>query len=262
MSDLKKVLKNNEAKGNGVTINPTYAMKQLIVKMKSEINNALPSGICTERFTKIALAAFNSNSKIKDCEPMTFIAAIMHCAQLGLEPNTPLGQAYLIPQKVNGLDRVQFQIGYRGLIELSHRSGKIKTLYAHEVRENDDFDIDYGLVQKLTHKPLVTGNRGDVIGYYAVYQLEPSGYGFVFMTKDEVIKHRDKYIKNIEGSFWEREFDSMAKKTVIKKLLKYAPHNLEMQKAVIFDESIKNSIDKDMLLVNSLEDSIEEKDLN
>lgn len=68
---------------------------------------------------------------------MTFIAAMMQSAQLGLEPNTPLGQAYLIPYKVKGMDKVQFQIGYKGLLELAHRSGKIKTLYAHEVRKND-----------------------------------------------------------------------------------------------------------------------------
>lgn len=252
MSDLKSVLKNNEAKEKGVTIDKTYAMKQLMIKMKNEINDALPSGKCIERFQKIALTAFNSNQKLQNCEPMTFISAIMHCAQLGLEPNTPLGQAYLIPQNINGLDRVQFQIGYKGLLELSYRSGKIKTLYAHEVRENDDFDIDYGLVQKLTHKPLLAGNRGDIIGYYAVYHLEPSGYSFVFMTKDEVINHSNKYIKNIEESIWQREFDSMAKKTVIKKLLKYAPLSTEMQRAVIFDESVKNSIDKDMILIEPI----------
>ena len=259
MSDLKNVLKNKDLKGKGITIDPTYAMKQLIVKMKNDIKDALPSGMCPERFQKSAIYAFNSNSKLKSCEPMTFIAAIMHCAQLGLEPNTPLGQAYLIPQNINGVEKVQFQIGYKGLLELAHRSGKIKTLYAHEVREKDEFDIDYGLVQKLTHKPLLTGDRGEVIGYYALYHLEPSGYSFVFMTKDEVMNHCKKYITNFEESIWQREFDSMAKKTVIKKLLKYAPLSTQMQKAVIFDESVKQSIDKDMLLVGSVEDETEEK---
>ena len=126
-------------------------------------------------------------------------------------------------------------------------------VYAHEVRANDEFDIDYGLEQKLIHKPLLVGDRGEVIGYYAVYHLEPSGYSFVFMTKDEVMEHGKKYSKSFEGGIWEKEFDSMAKKTVIKKLLKYAPLSIEMQKAVAFDESVKNSIDSDMLLVESID---------
>lgn len=245
MSNLKEALKNKEAKGNGVAINPSYAMKQLMVKMKGEISTALPSKFCGERFQKVALTAYNSNPKLQACEPMTFIAAMMQSAQLGLEPNTPLGQAFLIPYKVGKVDKVQFQIGYKGLLELAHRSGKIKTLYAHEVRENDEFEIDYGLVQKLIHRPLLKGNRGKVIGYYAVYQLEPSGYNFTFMTKDEVMDHGKKYSNSFEGGIWETEFDSMAKKTVIKKLLKYAPLSIEMQKAVVFDESVKDSIDSE-----------------
>jgi len=257
MSKLKDTLKNQEAKGSNLAINPSYAMKQLMVKMKGEIHSALPSQLSSERFQRVALTAFNSNPKLQNCEPMTFIAAMMQSAQLGLEPNTPLGQAYIIPYKVKGIDKVQFQIGYKGLLELAHRSGKIKTLYAHEVRENDEFDIDYGLQQNLIHKPLLKGDRGKVIGYYAVYHLEPNGYNFIFMTHDEVMEHGKKYSKSFEGGVWEKQFDSMAKKTVIKKLLKYAPLSCEMQKAVVFDESVKNNIDSDMLLVDEVDDVIE-----
>lgn len=262
MSNLKKALKTNETKGNSVTVSPNYAMKQLMIKMKGEITSALPTQLSSERFEKVALTAFNSNPKLQKCDPRTFIAAMMQSAQLGLEPNTALGLAYLIPYEVKGINKVQFQIGYKGLLELANRSGKLKTLYAHEVRENDEFDIDYGLEQKLIHKPLLKGNRGNVIGYYAVYHLEPSGYNFVFMTYDEVLEHGKKYSKSFEGGVWEKEFDSMAKKTVIKKLLKYAPLSIEMQKAIVFDESVKGSIDSDMLLVDKEDESIEGSELN
>ncbi|MGX4600177.1 recombinase RecT [Faecalimicrobium sp. JNUCC 81] len=253
MSNLKNTLKNKEDKGSNIAISKAYAMKQLMIKMKGEIEQALPSQLSSERFQKVSLTAFNSNQKLQNCEPMTFISAMMQSAQLGLEPNTPLGLAYLIPYKVDGVCKVQFQIGYKGLIELATRSGKLKTLYAHEVKENDEFDIDYGLKQKLIHKPLLKGDRGEVIGYYAVYHLEPSGYNFVFMTYDEVKNHGKKYSKNFDSEIWEKEFDSMAKKTVIKKLLKYAPLSIEMQKAVAFDESVKDVIDSDMLLVDSVD---------
>lgn len=256
MSNLKKVLKTNEAKGNSVTVNPSYAMKQLIVKMKGEIGAALPSQLSSDRFQRMALAAFNSNPKLQNCDPMSFIAAMMQSAQLGLEPNTPLGQAYLIPYKVKGMEKVQFQIGYKGILELAHRSEKLKSLYAHEVRENDEFDIDYGLEQKLIHKPLLKGDRGEIIGYYAIYHLEPNGYSFVFMTYDEILNHGKKFSKSFEGGVWEKEFDSMAKKTVIKKLLKYAPLSIEMQKAIAFDESVKESISNDMLFIEPVESQL------
>jgi recombination protein RecT len=164
---------------------------------------------------------------------MTFIAAMMQSAKLGLEPNTPLQQAYLIPHKVKGINKVQFQIGYKGLLELAYRSRKLKTLYSNEVKENDEFNIDYGLNQNLIYKPLLKGNREEVIGYYAIYHLEPSGYNFVFMAYDEAMEHAKKCCRSFEGGVWKKEFDSMTKKTVIKKLLKYAPLSCEMQKAVI-----------------------------
>ena len=254
MADLKNKLQA-KASGAGTVqkASPNAGMKQLMTKMAKEIEAALPSMISSERFQRVALTAFSNNPKLQQCEPMSFIAAMMESAQLGLEPNTPLGQAYLIPYG----SKVQFQIGYKGLLELAQRSGKIKTLYAHEVRENDEFDIDYGLEQKLIHKPLLKGSRGDVIGYYAVYHLDTGGHSFVFMTKQEILEHAMKFSKTFKMGPWQTEFDAMAKKTVIKQLLKYAPLSIEMQKAVSSDETVKSQISEDMSLVNDETESLE-----
>ncbi|MGL5330176.1 MAG: recombinase RecT [Peptostreptococcaceae bacterium] len=237
--------------------NPNKGMKQMLTKMAKEIESALPSMVSSERFQRVALTAFSNNPKLQVCEPISFIAAMMESAQLGLEPNTPLGQAYLIPYKVKGVDKVQFQIGYKGLLELAQRSGKIKTLYAHEVRENDEFDIDYGLEQTLTHKPLMKGHRGDVIGYYAVYHLDNGGHSFIFQTKGEILEHAKAKSKTFQYGPWQTDFDEMAKKTVIKKLLKYAPLSIEMQRAVTGDESVKSKISDDMSLVEDESSTIE-----
>lgn len=254
MSDLKNKLQA-KATGAGAVkqVSPNAGMKQLMVKMAKEIEVALPSMITSERFQRVALTAFSNNEKLQSCDPMSFIAAMMESAQLGLEPNTPLGQAYLIPYG----NKVQFQIGYKGLLELAQRSGKIKTLYAHEVKENDVFDIDYGLEQTLTHKPLLKGSRGETIGYYAVYHLDTGGHSFVFMTKDEILEHSQKFSKTFKFGPWQSDFDAMAKKTVIKQLLKYAPLSIEMQRAVTGDETVKSKIDEDMSLVNDESDSLE-----
>lgn len=246
MTNLKNQLQNKANNTNQVKkASPSKGMEQLLTKMGGQIQKALPSMVSSERFQRVALTAFSNNTKLQQCDPMSFIAAMMQSAQLGLEPNTPLGQAYLIPYG----KQVQFQIGYKGLLELAQRSGKIKTLYAHEVRENDTFDIDYGLNQTLTHKPLLKGDRGEVIGYYAVYHLDTGGNSFIFMTKDEVLEHAKRFSKTYNSGPWQTDFDAMAKKTVIKQLLKYAPLSIELQKATSMDETVKTEISDDMSLV-------------
>lgn len=237
-----------EKKATGTSVkktSPSKGMEQLLNRMAGQIQKALPSMVSSDRFQRVALTAFSNNPDLQKCEPMSFIAAMMQSAQLGLEPNTPLGQAYLIPYG----KQVQFQVGYKGLLELAQRSGKIKTIYAHTVRENDEFDIDYGLEQKLTHKPILKGDRGEVIGYYAVYHLDTGGSSFAFMTKDEILNFAKKKSKSFNKGPWQTDFDEMAKKTVIKRLLKYAPVSIEMSKAISSDETFKSKIDDDMTLV-------------
>ena len=254
MADLKNKL---QAKATGSTtikkVSPNKAMEQLMTQMAGQIKKALPEHMSSERFQRVALTAFGSNPKFLNCEPMSFLAAMMDSAQLGLEPNTPLGQAYIIPYG----NKVQFQVGYKGLLELALRSGKIKTLYAHEVRANDKFEVKYGLHQDLIHEPVLKGERGDVIGYYAVYHLDTGGHSFVFMTKEEVLTHARNKSKTFNNGPWQTDFDAMAKKTVIKQLLKYAPLSIEMQRAVSSDETVKSKIDEDMSLVNDESDSLE-----
>lgn len=258
MADLKNKLQA-KASGAGAVkqVSPNAGMKQMLDKMKNEIAAALPSMVSSERFQRVALTAFSSNPKLQECDPVSFIASMMESAQLGLEPNTPLGQAYLIPFNSKDGMKVQFQIGYKGLLELSQRSGKLQNLRAHEVRENDKFQLKYGLNEVLDHEPLIFGDRGTVIGYYAVYNLKEGGHSFVFMTKDEILEHAKKFSKTFKFGPWQTDFDAMAKKTVIKQLLKYAPLSIEMQRAVTGDETVKSTIDEDMSLVNDEVDSLE-----
>lgn len=86
-------------------------MQSYIKSMEGEIKKALPSVITPERFTRMVLSAISVNPTLGSCTPQSFLGAMMSAAQLGLEPNTPLGQAYLIPYRNKGIDEVQFQIG-------------------------------------------------------------------------------------------------------------------------------------------------------
>ena len=238
-----------QAKASGeVKLSPQKGMQQMMKAMAKEIEAALPSMVSSERFQRVALTAFSSNPKLQKCSPKSFIAAMMQSAQLGLEPNTPLGQSYLIPyeNKKTGETTCEFQVGYKGLLELAQRSGRIKTIYAHEVRENDEFDIDYGQYQALKHKPLLKGDRGTIIGYYAVYHTTDEGHSFIFMTDEEVTTFAKAKSKTYNFGPWQTDREAMAKKTVIKQLLKYAPISIELQKAITADNTVKTTIDKEM----------------
>lgn len=227
-------------------------MQTYIKSMEGEIKKALPSVITPERFTRMVLSAISVNPKLAQCTPSSFLGAMMSAAQLGLEPNTPLGQAYLIPYKNRGVDEVQFQLGYKGLIDLAYRSGEVELVQAHIVYENDDFTLEYGLEPKLVHKP-ADRDRGEPIKVYAMFKTKSGGYGFDVMSMDDVRRHAEKYSQAYKSGFspWKTNFEEMAKKTVLKRVLKYAPLKSDFVRAVVQDESIKNEISEDMYSVQN-----------
>lgn len=236
-------------------------MKAYITQMKGEIAKALPSVMTPERFTRIVTSTLSANPKLAQTTPQSFLGAMMTAAQLGLEPNTPLGQAYLLPYKRKGVLECQFQIGYKGLIDLAYRSGEIAIIQAHEVCENDEFSYEFGLDPKLSHKP-ATQNRGKVIAYYAMFRTISGGFGFDVMGIDEVTAHAKTYSKSYgtSDSPWSNNFDEMAKKTVLKKVLKYAPLKSDFVRGIASDSTIKHEIEANMMDVSPIEAEYEVSD--
>lgn len=225
-------------------------MQQYIKSMEGEIKKALPSVITPERFTRIVLSAISVNPKLGSCTPASFLGAMMTSAQLGLEVNTPLGQAYVLPYLNKGVLEAQFQLGYKGLIDLAYRSGDVEVIQAHVVYENDEFECEYGLDPKLTHKP-ADADRGEPIKVYAVFKTKSGGFGFEVMSMEDVKKHAAKYSKSYRSSYspWETNFEEMAKKTVLKRVLKYAPLKSDFVRAAVQDETIKKDLSDDMFTV-------------
>ena len=220
-------------------------MRQYIQSMQGEIAKALPSVITPERFTRITLSALSTTPKLAECSPKSFLGAMMTAAQLGVEPNTPLGQAYLIPYRNKGNLECQFQLGYKGLIDLAYRSGEVKTIQAHTVHENDEFDYELGLEPKLHHVP-AKKDRGAPAYFYAVFHTKDGGYGFEVMSYEDVEAHARKYSKAYNNGPWQTNFEEMAKKTVLKRVLKYAPMKTDFVRALSADETIKETISPDM----------------
>lgn len=226
----------------------------LIQLSKKQFNNALPQHINTDRFVRIAITTIRLNPKLAKCNPESLIGALMVSAQLGLEPGT-LGQCYLIPfeNKKAGTVECQFQIGYKGLIELLRRSGQLSDIYSYTVYENDDFNIEYGLSRTLTHKPNFD-ERGEIKGFYAVAILKDGAKAFEYMTKDEITKHEEKYRKgSYKNDVWNKNFEEMAQKTVVKKLLKWLPVSVEFLEMAAKDEKSFKVIDDKSTEVQEIE---------
>lgn len=236
-----------EDKSKKLTNASQTAMQTYIQKMEGEIKKALPSVMTPERFTRIVLSAISTTPKLAETTPQSFLGAMMTAAQLGLEPNTPLGQAYLIPY-FNGKTRVQecqFQLGYKGLIDLAYRSGEISSIQAHVVYEKDEFSYSFGLEPTLHHVPAMR-DRGEATHVYAVFKTKDGGYGFEVMSMDDVRAHAQKYSKSFGIGPWQTNFEEMAKKTVLKRALKYAPLKSDFVRGVTQDGTVRNEISEDM----------------
>lgn len=217
------------------------SMEELLKKMSPQIAKALPKHMTADRMARIALTAFNGNKQLQQCDKMSFLAALMQSVQAGVEPNTVLGEAYLIPYG----NKCQFQIGYKGILTLCFRSGEFESIYAHEVYANDEFSYAYGLHKDLKHIP-AENPEGEPIYFYAVYHLKNGGYDFQVWSKDKVLTHARKFSKTFKSGPWQTNFNEMAKKTVLLQLLKYAPKSVEIAKAMAMDSTIKEDIKEDM----------------
>lgn len=231
-------------------LKPEQQIAALLKKMEPEIARALPKHLTPDRLGRIALTSIRQTPKLLQCDQMSLLAAVMQSAQLGLEPNTPLGEAYLIPYG----KEAQFQVGYKGIISLAHRTGEYQAIYAHEVYKNDKFEYSYGLEKTLKHVP-DDEPEGDPIYYYAVYKLKNGGMDFVVWSAKKIEAHAKKYSQAYQKGWttpWKTDFPAMAKKTMLKEVLKYAPKSAEMAKAIIADETVKHELSADMSEVPSL----------
>lgn len=216
-------------------------------KMKQQMALAMPKHMTADRMMRIALTEVRKVPALGQCNIESFMGAIMQCAQLGLEPGSALGHAYLLPfgngKAKDGKSNCQLIIGYRGMIDLSRRSGQIVSLTARTVHENDTFKYEFGLEETMQHIP-ADGDRGKMTHVYAVAKLKGGGVQFDVMSRADVDKVRSTSKAGTNGP-WVTHFEEMAKKTVIRRLFKYLPVSIEIQQAVTLDERAEAGIDQD-----------------
>ncbi len=219
-------------------------------KMKAQFAAALPKHMTAERMARIVTTEIRKTPDLVKCDKASFLGAVIQCAQLGLEPGNSLGHAYILPfdkrekqgnQWVTVRTDAQLIIGYRGMIDLARRSGQIISLSARTVREHDDFDYQLGLHEDLTHKPFEGNNAGEITHTYAVARLQGGGVQFEVMSKAQIEAVREQSKAGKSGP-WVSHWEEMAKKTVIRRLFKYLPVSVEIQRAVTLDEAAEAGI--------------------
>ena len=204
--------------------------------MMKEFARALPKHLTPERLVRVAITAMQENTKLWGCSDRSLVASILQSCQLGLEPDGVLGHAYLIPYA----GRATLQIGYRGLIELAHRSGRVSGISAEVVHEKDEFEITLGTERKIRHIPNHEARDKDpgmanIRGVYAVVQFKDGYQDFEYLTF-EMVEDIKSNSKAKDDGPWVTHWVEMARKTAIRKLAKRLPLSPEMTRAAVMDE--------------------------
>jgi len=229
--DVRSIMQRSTKKGTLAGLKHTE-LSTVLNSMEAQISLAVPAGISPKRVIQMAANLIAKNPKIGECSAASVLGAVMEAAILGFRPVAGLGQCYFVPYG----GHVQFQIGYRGWIELARRSGKVKTLYAHCVHEGDTFEYELGLEPKLKHVP---GKGGKMTHVYAVAHYTDGGFNFTVLSRDEVeaLRTRNPAQRGAPSGAWATDYEEMAKAKAIKRLSKYMPLSDEAAKAMAIDEA-------------------------
>jgi recombination protein RecT len=225
---------------NGEQKKPTMA--QQIERMKPELARALPKHMDADRMARIALTLLRKNPDLADCTTESFLGALMTCSQLGFEPGSPTGEAYIIPRK----GEAEFQLGYQGMVTLFYQHPMASSVKVETVRENDYFEHEEGLEETLVHRPCKTGPRGKAVAYYSVARLINGGRTFKVMYPAEIEERRQK-MQSGNSPAWRNHYDEQAKKTVLRNHFKALPKSASLARAMAHDGTVRTDLAADAI---------------
>ena len=211
-------------------------------------------------FATSVMQIANSNSMLRTADPTSIFNAACMAATLNLPLQNGLGFAYIVPFKNNKERKVeaQFQIGYKGFIQLAQRSGQFKRLVALPVYKKQLLKKDFinGFEFDWEQEPEKDENP---IGYYAYFKLVNDFSAELYMSHDDIVKHAQRYSQTFKKGFgvWHDNFEAMALKTVMKLLLsKQAPLSVEMQQAVLADQAVvKDAENQEFNYADNIQDA-------
>lgn len=204
-------------------------VQEMFSKYKGDVANILPSHLTPERIIHLALSEFRRNDKLHNCDPRSFVNAVFMASRIGLEIGV-LGLAHIVPYGTE----CQLIPGYKGLIDLAMRDGKVRQIYARCVYEKDEFDYISGTEERIIHKPCLEQERGNLRLVYAVAIFHDGHALHEVMTRADV-EHVRKSSKGYRPGYdtpWVTHEAEMWKKTVIRRICKTLPQSIELNTAL------------------------------
>lgn len=193
------------------------------------------------QFVASALTLVSNDKNLAACDAKTVYTALLKAAALDLPIDPNLGFAYIIGYNSRDGAQAQFQMGYKGFIQLAMRSGQFKTISVAEIYEGQIITSDPLRGYEFDFEKQVEKDEKNIVGYAAYFSLINGFEKTLYMTKDELRAHGVKFSQTFKKGFglWKDNFDAMAKKTVLKLLLsKYAPLNTQMQESILSDQAV------------------------
>ena len=221
--------------------------KRALTQAQEQFRLALPSTVAKyltpERMTRVVLSALARTPLLLQCTPNSVLKCVMESASLGLEPTGGvLGSAYMVPfRNKTGSYDATLVVGYRGLIDLARRSGELSDIDAHIVYEADEFELEFGMNPKLIHKPVLTNERGAVLGGYGVAVLKDESKHCTWMNIDEINAVRERSRARDNGP-WKTDWEEMAKKTCVRRCIKMLPLSAELCRALDVEDSAEGGV--------------------
>jgi len=225
-------------------------LKTIVNKMMPDFQTLLQDETKAKIFVYAILNAAFRSPDLLNCTKESLLKSVIYLAQIGLLPDTPSNHAYMIPFKDNasGKKVCTVIIGYQGFIDLAHRSGNIKKVWAELVFENDTFEEELGSEPKLRHLPKRDGDRGKQIGAYAVVEYQTGAKQWLFLDNKELDRiHKSSKCPNSPA--WSKWPDQMDIKTAIRRLMKYVPKNPALALARELDDAAASGEPQDMSLI-------------
>lgn len=243
---MAEPLKKEQPEKEPQALAPIDMVRRELHLRRRQLEAVLPKHLTPDRLCRLAILACEKTPKLLRCDRTSLYGAILTAAQLGLEPDGILGQAYLVPYG----DKVQFIPGYRGLIALARQSGEVQSIFAGAVHEGDHFAYRFGINEELDHIPSLAPDRGDkpITHFYALARFINGGRHFDVMTRSEVerIRNNSAGFKSGGDSPWKSHFEEMGKKTAIRRIAKYLPMNVQRAAALAdaYDRGMHAHIDE------------------
>jgi recombination protein RecT len=233
---------------------PRYGnVRGLLQRCSGELARALPKHLTADRFLRVVLTqirrSIGKKTSLLDCTQESLMAAIVQCAQLGLQPDEVLGEAYLIPRWNKWIrgHEVQFMPGYKGLVALAYRSGIVVGIEARAVYAKDEFRYRWGTKPMLHHVRSTEQDPGQLTHAYCMVRLRgETASKFEVLPRWEIEEHRNRSASKDDGP-WVTDYAAMAIKTACRVAMKLTPLSTDVQRAVALDELQEAGVDQGLV---------------